>query len=425
MKDGSIKQVEDAEVSLEGGLDLKGSVGIDAGIRSSVLMWKKSLFEKTLAEWDLLTIGACLKVSKAPSDSFFSGWNLDEASINVDTTGFLDSFLEKNTAERRYGLYKPEEVESGRYENLQEDFQSVLHLLEDFKTIHSSGETLLISKEEGESGLQDTLGSMGEQLQNIQNAAVSVWVDTQNELEYMERVLEERKNSVYMSKQKTSSESSRSVHEQRLEYMEQWQEDSGKNVMDYYKEHGSKPGSGFENYMYTKDQESHRTYEGIVAYEREQYVKKTKKHFDRIRTLEALTAEQKSDEEVRKAYKKEMKGSRAAGSRASLVGTQALLDYEYGRYTEVTKDARKRRSEAMKIMAGEDPVKAYAEKYLGRGGAGKLEGRDVYWLGNAKLLLEYEAKKVISGKGADKRIWKSWGSFRCGHGNSWEQPRGS
>lgn len=49
---------------------------------------------------------------------------------------------------------------------------------------------------------------MGEQLQNIQNAAVSVWVDTQNELEYMERVLEERKNSVYMSKQKTSSESS-------------------------------------------------------------------------------------------------------------------------------------------------------------------------------------------------------------------------
>ena len=328
MKDGSIKQVEDAEVSLEGGLDLKGSVGIDAGIRSSVLMWKKSLFEKTLAEWDLLTIGACLKVSKAPSDSFFSGWNLDEASINVDTTGFLDSFLEKNTAERRYGLYKPEEVESGRYENLQEDFQSVLHLLEDFKTIHSSGETLLISKEEGESGLQDTLGSMGEQLQNIQNAAVSVWVDTQNELEYMERVLEERKNSVYMSKQKTSSESSRSVHEQRLEYMEQWQEDSGKNVMDYYKEHDSKPGSGFENYMYTKDQESHRTYEGIVAYEREQYVKKTKKHFDRIRTLEALTAEQKSDEEVRKAYKKEMKGSRAAGSRASLVGTQALRDYE-------------------------------------------------------------------------------------------------
>ena len=403
MKDGSIKQVEDAEVSLEGGLDLKGSVGIDAGIRSSVLMWKKSLFEKTLAEWDLLTIGACLKVSKAPSDSFFSGWNLDEASINVDTTGFLDSFLEKNTAERRYGLYKPEEVESGRYENLQEDFQSVLHLLEDFKTIYSSGETLLISKEEGESGLQDTLGSMGEQLQNIQNAAVSVWVDTQNELEYMERVLEERKNSVYMSKQKTSSESSRSVHEQRLEYMEQWQEDSGKNVMDYYKEHGSKPGSGFENYMYTKDQESHRTYEGIVAYEREQYVKKTKKHFDRIRTLEALTAEQKSDEEVWKAYKKEMKGSRAAGSRASLVGTQALLDYEYGRYTEVTKDARKRRSEAMKIMAGEDPVKAYAEKYLGRGGAGKLEGRDVYWLGNAKLLLEYEAKKVISGKGADKK----------------------
>ena len=73
------------------------------------------------------------------------------------------------------------------------------------------------------------------------------------------------------------------------------------------------------------------------------------------------------------------------------------------RYTEVTKDARKRRSEAMKIMAGEDPVKAYAEKYLGRGGAGKLEGRDVYWLGNAKLLLEYEAKKVISGKGADKK----------------------
>lgn len=57
----------------------------------------------------------------------------------------------------------------------------------------------------------------------------------------------------------------------------------------------------------------------------------------------------------------------------------------------------------MKIMAGEDPVKAYAEKYLGRGGAGKLEGRDVYWLGNAKLLLEYEAKKVISGKGADKK----------------------
>ncbi len=148
-----------------------------------------------------------------------------------------------------------------------------------------------------------------------------------------------------------------------------------------------------KNYMYTKDQESHRTYEGIVAYEREQYVKKTKKHFDRIRTLEALTAEQKSDEEVRKAYKKEMKGSRAAGSRASLVGTQALLDYEYGRYTEVTKDARKRRSEAMKIMAGEDPVKAYAEKDLGRGGAGKLEGRDVYWLGNAKLLLEYEAKR--------------------------------
>ena len=67
----------------------------------------------------------------------------------------------------------------------------------------------------------------------------------------MERVLEERKNSVYMSKQKTSSESSRSVHEQRLEYMEQWQEDSGKNVMDYYKEHGSKPGSGFEKlYVY-------------------------------------------------------------------------------------------------------------------------------------------------------------------------------
>lgn len=402
MKDGSIQQAADAEVSLEGGLNLNGSVGIDAGIRSAVLMWKKSLFEKTLAEWDLLTIGAALKVRKSPSDSFFSGWDLDEASISVED-GFLPSFLKKNTAERRYGLYKPEEAETVRYEGLQENFQSVLQLLEDFKTVQSSGETLLISREEGDSGLQDTLGSMEEQLQNIQNAAVAVWVDAQNELEYMEGVLEERKDSIYLSRQKTASEASRSVHEQRMEYMEQWQETSGTNVLDYYKAHGSGPGRGFETYMYQKDQDSHRTYEGIVAYERAQYEKKTKKHFDRIRTLESLKEEQKTDAEVQKIYKKELKGSRAGENRALLAGTQALLDYEYSRFTDVTKDARKRRSEAMAVLAGEDPVKAYADKYLGVLGAGKLEGRDVYWLGNAKLLLKYEKEKVFSEKGADKK----------------------
>ena len=215
--------------------------------------------------------------------------------------------------------------------------------------------------------------------------------------------MEERKDSIYLSRQKTASEASRSVHEQRMEYMEQWQETSGTNVLDYYKAHGSGPGRGFETYMYQKDQDSHRAYEGIVAYERAQYEKKPKKHFDRIRTLESLKEEQKTDAEVQKIYKKELKGSRAGENRALLAGTQALLDYEYSRFTDVTKDARKRRFEAMAVLAGEDPVKAYADKYLGVLGAGKLEGRDVYWLGNAKLLLKYEKEKVFSEKGADKK----------------------
>ena len=55
--------------------------------------------------------------------------------------------------------------------------------------------------------------------------------------------------------------------------------------------------------MYQKDQDSHRTYEGIVAYERAQYEKKTKKHFDRIRTLESLK-ERRRTQRCRRSIKR-------------------------------------------------------------------------------------------------------------------------
>lgn len=393
MKDGSIDQAGDLSATLKGGLDLTGEVGARAGVESTLFLWKKTLWEKTFAKWNLLTIDMCLGLTKSPTPSLFSGWNLNEAAISVDS-GFKDAFTKRNTAGRKYGLYEPKTVSSDNYKDIMENFQTVLRLLEDFAAASEGGDTAFAISTRGDDGLPATIDQMGQQLEQINNSMVTVWVRAQNELEYLEGAIQERGQSSYVKRQRNSAEESRARHESRLSYLGQWNEETHGNLLDYYDLHASNPGSGFREAMYAKAKDDLRTYEEIVRYERSRYDEKTRHHFERIQVLEQMKAQQKPEEEIKEAYYNEMGASRVKGQHAALQNTRTLLDYEYARMLEKTKAARESRTDVLKLSAQKGDrlafLKAYADDYMG---SRRLTDAEVFSFGDSDILLNYEKQK--------------------------------
>lgn len=415
MRDGSVRQSSQGKATLEGGLNLTGSVGTEIGLRSKILVWEKKLYEKEFAKWDLLSIHAILGLTKDADGGILSGWGLETASVSV-TNNFKSAFTKENTAERRYGLYKPEEVDSKNYQDISENFDTALKLLEDFADATLKNGPALAFPREGndDEGVRGMAVRMEEQLDRI----TIVWADAQNEMEFLEHALEERKNSSYVKEKYDNAISSRRQHESRMAYLGQWDEARDGNLLDYYENHGSNPGRGFLDFMYQEFMDQNRSYEAIVAYERERYREKTEKHWKRLQELEAMKAGNQSEEEIQKAYFEEMDGGRVKGQNASLQNTQVLLDYEYARLMETTKDARESRFQVMKLAAEKDRkdfFKAYARTYADGGVfKSRMTDGEVFAFGDAGILLDYEKRKFLAEAASQEKDIAMLGAAQAG-----------
>lgn len=403
-QDGSIEQSGDLRANLQAGLKLDGMVGTEIGLRSRILMWEKKLYEKEFARWNLLAVHAVLGVKKAPGGGIFKGWELETASVSV-AGNFKDAFLKENTEEKKYGLYTPGEAESQKYQDISDNFDTALKLLEDFAdAAQKNGPALLFPSKGGDDeGVRGMAVKMGEHLNRI----ITVWADAQNELEHLEQVLQERTNSKSVKKKYEDAAAARLRHENRMDYLERWDEAKDGNLLEYYKKEESSPGSGFVDFMYQEFLDTNRSYESIVAYERARYQEKTEKHFKRLADLDEMKAKGKTEAQIQAAYFDDMDGGRVKEEKARLKTTRELLAYEYGRMMEATKDARKSRTEVMELAAKTDRKRffeTYAKTYADAGVIHpRFANEELFSFGDAEILLTYEKEKYLKEAGAQEK----------------------
>lgn len=379
--DGSLAQASDALASLSAGLLLSGSVGVKAGLSSTLLMWKKNLVEKEFFKWDLARIRARVGVRKKPADSLFSGWSLDTACLAISTRsdGLGSEFLRGNTPERRYGLYDPEERESQSYPNIQNDFQAALALLKDFAKASEGGNTALGIPKDGESGLDTVV----ERMQEIQNRFICVWVDAYNEAQAVEEEICGLDSSSKFRRETDAAQKSLEKHTQRIREMSQW--NAGANILEAYAKTAGKGGKGYVHALEKRAQDESQTYPAIVAYERKRYEEATRKHTKRIEMLRQMQENGKTDEEIRAAYEEEG-GDRAGNYKSMFSDIGTLLAYEQGRLQAIGKKTQEKYDKTVKLSQKEDAVffKEYAKG---------LTVEELLTYGTSETLLAYEEKR--------------------------------
>lgn len=383
--DGSIKQAGNMDLDILGGFTLKGSVGASVGISSTILMWEKTLWEKTFGEWNLLAMALHLGVTKEATDSFLSGWSLSEASIKIagPGDGIGEAFLDQNTPGRKYGLYDPNPVSSREYEDIETNFLTAVRLLRDYAGVGDSSterSLLMPAEEAGENqgGPADQVLRMME----LQKEFLKVWVSAQNELEKMEEYLEALDNSKKEKRTLSRAEKAAKMHSERIEHMNTWAADSGVDVMMHYIAHPSKAGSGYLKDLDKQAMEEAITYEGIVDYERKRYSEKTKGMDERLALIQDMERQGKSNKEIYEAYKKKG-GKQALKNKAFFENTDALRVYEQSRL-DITSKKPKERLE--KVRGIEDN---FFKEYVKL-----LSQEELLLYGNTEWLLEYEKKAL-------------------------------
>lgn len=383
--DGSIKQAGNMNLDILGGFTLTGTVGASAGVSSTMLMWEKTLWKTTFAEWNLLTMALRLGVTKEATDNIFSGWSLDEASFKIagPGDGIGKAFLHENTQARKYGLYNPDPVPSGEYEDIETNFLTAVRLLKDYANVGDSSteRSLLMPKEEAgenQGGPADQVSRMME----LQNEFLLVWVSAQNELEQMEKYLEELDSSKKEERTLSRAEKAAKMHSERIEHMNTWAADSGVDVMMHYTAHSSKAGSGYLKDLDRQAMEEAITYEGIVDYERRRYSEKTKGMDERLALIQDMERQGKSNKEIYEAYKKKG-GKEALKNKAFFENTDALRVYEQSRL-DITSKKPKERLEKVRGI-DHNFFKEYVKL---------LSQEELLLYGNTEWLLEYEKKAL-------------------------------
>lgn len=402
-RDGSFAQQGALEGRLEGGLELYGTVGTEGGVRSSILMWEKTLIEKEFGRWNLGAIHALLKVRKEPADGMFSGWSLDEAYLAVSgpQTGFGAAFQEKNTPTNKYGLYDPQIKESVRYAQIHDDFMQALKMLKRFADNDETDKTMILSTNAGE-GVNQVLDIAEE----IRGQFVVLWAEGLQEQQQVLFSLDELEKSGKYQKKLNETENNIKKHEERMAKLEGMDESAEGNVYEAYASFndGGKihhAGRGYRHAMKRQARETATGFSQIVAYERNRYQEKIKSHQEAIALVERLQKGEHgnpplSDGEILAKYK-DKAGDQIEKHKAMFQNTQAIIRYEEEQIQKKRgeKNSPDSRYQSLEKLKAETPdPQAFISAYLDR-----ISDMEASVYGNPALLLEYE--KLAMGKKTD------------------------
>lgn len=421
---GSFEQAGELKGSLEGGLQLYGTVGMEGAVRSRILLWEKKLMEKEFGYWTLGEIHALLEVSKKPGGGILSGWSLDTASLAIKgpDEGFGAAFQKKNTFEKKYGLYDPEIKESIGYDQIHQDFIQALDTLEEYISSRAGGSYPIISTREGE-GTNQILDEMKE----IRSRFILLWADGLREQQGVLLNLEALENSKKFQKETEESTKSADKHTARhtevVELLLQYTADNtaaagetsaaaaGKAPADtaaagetsadaaagealyqqYAKSTKHKDGGGYKKMMEKEAKEKSTSFSRIVDYERNEYQRKIHLHKDIMEQVITWEGENKSSTEIFSLYKA-LTNSEIENHRAMLQNTSAIIDYEQ---QEILKEQKKKSgpdAQYKKIKQMSDTYKDQQDFFLAYlKNISNIEAMDY---GTAELLVEYEKNRL-------------------------------
>lgn len=350
---GSFEQAGELKGSLEGGLQLYGTVGMEGAVRSRILLWEKKLMEKKFGYWTLGEIHALLEVSKKPGGGILSGWSLDTASLAIKgpDEGFGAAFQKNNTPEKKYGLYDPEIKESIGYDQIHNDFIQALDMLEEYLGSRADGSYPIISTREGE-GTNQILDEMKE----IRSRFILLWADGLREQQVVLLNLEALENSKKFQKEteeSTKSADKHTVRHAKVAHLLQYTADNaaaGETPADaatgealyqqYAKSTKHKDGGGYKKRMEKEAREKSTSFSSIVRYERDEYQRIINLHKDIMEQVLKWEGERKSNTEIFSLYKA-LTNSDIENHRAMLQNTSAIIDYEQ---QEILKEQQKKSS---------------------------------------------------------------------------------
>lgn len=366
---GKIVLADDIKASINGGLELKGS--LDAGVNARFLLWKKDLFSYNLMTWGLAEFFMTFGFSKDKgNEGVLSGWKMDQASFSVD--GIMQNFLKKNNIKTYYGFNTSESKKDPMlsYEEAEKSFQTALTWLKLFHSQGSEDPRVLVETGDEESGLEK-VSDIGSQ---VQNKFLTAWSNARISLEDQNKRLTELKSAHYTSNIKKAKNSIQK-HEIRLAEMKRYYDENMKSPdsstrkefkppFEYYKSLAGNTGLGFTRAMQIKAEKKVYTYDNILAYEKRRREEVVSEKFD---------------------------SKKAKEKKSIYANAQLLEDYEKKRLDEVEANKRKLIDDLEKLKNNLMNEKEFFEIY-----AAKLSTEKLLQYGYPKLFFAYLRDKIYA-----------------------------
>lgn len=367
-----------AELELDAGIGLSGTIGANLNVASTIFAWEKELCGYSLKEWTPLDLQGQLKLKQTGEKSLFNsqGWKLEESSFS------FQCFKEKIEGSSRYGI---------RMYQLSDEAKALIEKGKTTaKTIGDLHEKLdAIKKEIGENGGQfgapgnEAYRKLTDEIQGITDyLSYTLEVGT-NAYEGLEKEIDKVEKSETYQTSYEKAKKKYDTHNTRYEGMQEWgnqfegnEKERNEKAYSYYKEtfHAKRAARQQGDAREEAARRRLATKENLIAYE-ELRIKALGKEYDkRIQSLQTDMSGMSEDEKG-KANPKFLEAYRW-GNEGELfdkwqryAGKQRILEYEEGRRNEYKSKHVTRynklvaKAEELNISDRTKPNRKFAEYY--------------------------------------------------------------
>lgn len=364
--------IEDAQMKLDAGIGLFGSVGGDVKAASEIFDWEKELYSYTFKEWNPANFMGAVYLKQSKS----KGHILNPRSWEKEKSEFSMDFFKKHIEiQKKYGLVMTDAS------NINTKIDEGKALREKLVQIHDRFAMIQAQISGGPAGGQFAADN-SEAYDNLMNEleAVSLQLNDlivvgNNRLEEMkEAVLEYRQDEHYKSNRE-KAEKGKEKHEKRYQQMVEWgngygegqEADRDRDAYSHYAEAFNAKGASRQkkDARLATAKNSLATKEALISYEEERSKKLGSKHNDRITRLKDMLGRLPEDQRNKpnglfvQKYR-EMGASALLDTAPQFVGKNALIEYERGRLEEYRKEHRKR-SEQLEDKLGKSKLNITGE----------------------------------------------------------------